>query len=712
MAATSRLDILIRAKDQASGALQRVNQQSNRMASSFNAARGPMIALGGAAAGAVLQFGRLGDEVQKMSIRTGFSTESLSELRFAMEQAGTSIQGFEVGVRRMSGFIEDAKDGLATSTDAMDKLGVSVDDLKGQSPEEAFFTLANAMAGVEDELTKAALAQDVFGRSGTQLLPLLAEGADGIEKLRQEARDLGIVMDQETANKAAKMQDAINSAKQSVNGLAISVGSTLAPGITLIAKLFSELPAPLRAAAVAAGVFFLAMKVGLISLRSAMVSTGIGALIIAVGILAEKFGLLGGTTDEATVSLDRYNSSTKALQEAAGNAGQSLTNTEAAFTALGLASDSAMRALDGYNQEVAIADELTAASIDNWKESAKALDESGARLAIVTDQLSRADTDLVPAIDGVVAAIEREGITLEELKPMIDGLNLSTETLSTLQAAAAVETAKVAKEVTDATTAYEAYAQGLDEIAVGTLQVDTSYQGLGQAIVDAKVAQDELVERFKNGNIIIRTSTEDTVVNLSSKWAAFHKLRQEQEEERLKQMEADAIFKAKIFDAQIANAKKLADAEIAEARRVAGAKIEEEQRVQGIFDTLRGRFKLDQQEALQQSLSGSLTRGEALGNLQSLLELRARTALSTDRRALGADVNLGSAGSLLGIGNNASGSGLDIVSQLGALPSSFEAVIQALARATGQQVQISMAPGAGDMIVAEVVNSQLNGAEL
>jgi hypothetical protein len=56
--------------------------------------------------------------------------------------------------------------------------------------------------------------------------------------------------------------------------------------------------------------------------------------------------------------------------------------------------------------------------------------------------------------------------------------------------------------------------------------------------------------------------------------------------------------------------------------------------------------------------------------------------------------------------------GLDIVSQLGALPSAFEGVIRALARATGQQVQISMAPGAGDMIVAEVVNSQLNGAEL
>jgi hypothetical protein len=145
---------------------------------------------------------------------------------------------------------------------------------------------------------------------------------------------------------------------------------------------------------------------------------------------------------------------------------------------------------------------------------------------------------------------------------------------------------------------------------------------------------------------------------------------------------------------------------------VASAKIEEEQRIQGVYDTLRGRFKLDQQEALQRTLAGSLTSGEAMGNLRSLLELRARTALSTDRRALGADVNLGAAGGILGVGEGFSGTGLDIVSRLGALPSSFEAVIRALARVTGQQVQISMAPGAGDMIVAEVVNSQLNGAEL
>ena len=697
MAATSRLDILIRAKDQASGALKRVNEQSSRMATSFNAARGPMIALGGAAAGAVLQFGRLGDEVQKMSIRTGFSTESLSELRFAMEQAGTSIQGFEVGVRRMSGFIEDAKDGLATSTDAMDKLGVSVDDLKGKSPEEAFFTLANAMAGIEDELTKAALAQDIFGRSGTQLLPLLAEGADGIEKLRQEARDLGIVMDQETANKAAKMQDAINSAKQSMNGLAITVGSALAPAITLLAEAFSVLPAQLRAVAAAAGIFFLAMKVGLINLRQAVVSTGIGALLIAVGLLADKLGFLNGKVEETDKSLQRLNETTRQLQAAAGMAGDSLSDTEASFLALRLASETANSALIGYNKELAVADKLAADASGNWVDLAQALDDQGRKMTIVTDQLNRAESELEPAIDAVVAAIEREGITLEQITPLIDDMNLSVEAQSRLMEAAAVETAKVRKKVLEATNSYEAYAKTIDDGTVATDALAGSVGGLGQAMVDAHDDNVAFTDRVAKGNIIIRTSTEDTVVNLTSKWGAYH-------EKLAAQAEEKAARETSII-------KMLGDLEIAEAKRVAEAKIVQEQRVQGIFNTLRGRFNLAQQEALQRRLAGSLTRDEAFQNLQGLLDLRARTALATDTRTLG-DFSVGAAGGLLGVGANTSGSGLDLISQIGAIPESFRAIIEGLARATGQQVQISMAPGAGDMIVAEVVNSQLNGAEL
>ena len=52
--------------------------------------------------------------------------------------------------------------------------------LQGLSPEQQFQLFANALAGVVDASTRAALAQDVFGRSGTQLLPLFTQGEQGM----------------------------------------------------------------------------------------------------------------------------------------------------------------------------------------------------------------------------------------------------------------------------------------------------------------------------------------------------------------------------------------------------------------------------------------------------------------------------------------------------------------------------------------------------
>lgn len=618
MAATSRLDILIRAKDNASATLKRVNEQSSKMASSFAAARVPLMILGGAASAAVVRFGTLGDEIQKMSLRTGFSTESLSELRFAMEQSGTSIQGFEVGVRRMTGFIEDAKDGLATSTDAMDKLGVSVEDLVGKKPEEAFFILANSMASVEDEVQKAALAQDVFGRSGTQLLPLLAEGAEGVARLRQEARDLGIVFDEETANKAAEMQDSINRAKQSMNAMSIEIGTALSPAISGLATGFARLPSIIQSLTLVAGVFFTAMSVGLISVRSALISTGIGAILVGIGI-----------------AIDQLDKNWNAFVERFGG----ITNH-----LIGMMEQYVNNHIKGFN--------LIAGGLEKL-------------------------TNLLP------------GVNVEFTK-------LSEVTLTRVTKRAE-EAAEALDDIVEEDKTWIRYANAIDQNVVATDALTGSVGGLGQAMVDAHNDSVAFTDRVLNGNIIIRTSTEDTVVNLTSKWGAYH-------EKLAAQAEEKAARETSII-------KMLGDLEIAEAKRVAEAKIVQEQRVQGIFNTLRGRFNLDQQEALQRRLAGSLTRDEAFQNLQGLLDLRARTALSTDTRALG-DFSVGAAGGLLGVGANTSGSGLDLISQIGAIPESFRAIIEGLARATGQQVQISMAPGAGDMIVAEVVNSQLNGAEL
>lgn len=192
-----------------------------------------MAAAGGAilAAGAlsIKTFAEMGDEVQKMALRTGFSTEALSELRHAAELSGTQLGSLEKASKTLSGAILDAGFGLETYVRAFDKIGLSYEDLKRLSPEDQFLAVMEALAGLTDESEKAALAADIFGRAGTQLLPMLANGTEGLSEMRQEAHDLGVVFDQEAANKAAEFNDAMQRMGESVSGVKMVIAGELIP---------------------------------------------------------------------------------------------------------------------------------------------------------------------------------------------------------------------------------------------------------------------------------------------------------------------------------------------------------------------------------------------------------------------------------------------------------------------------------------------------
>jgi len=201
--------------------------------------RGATIAGGlitGLGVASITQFAKMGDEVQKMALRTGFSTEALSELRVAAELSGSSLKGMETGIRRMSKVIVDAKDGLGESVDALDRMGVSVDDLMGKSPEEQFEILTAALADMSDKTEQVATAQEIFGRAGTALLPMLAGGSAALEEMKQKAHEMGVVFDQEAADKAARLADSFTTLKGSLQGVMLAIAEQLAPVVTDVAE--------------------------------------------------------------------------------------------------------------------------------------------------------------------------------------------------------------------------------------------------------------------------------------------------------------------------------------------------------------------------------------------------------------------------------------------------------------------------------------------
>lgn len=200
---------------------------------SVMAAGKQMLASGVAAVGGLLgstkAFARMGDTLQKMSLRTGLSAESLSELGFAAEQSGIDLTMLEAGLRKMQRSIADAASGSQAAQDALAALGLSVKNLTGLSPEEQFKLIADRIARIPDATMRAAAAMELFGRSGTMLLPLMNQGAAGIEALQRQARELGLTISTEDANAAAALTDTLNILWRVLKQGMFVIGSALGP---------------------------------------------------------------------------------------------------------------------------------------------------------------------------------------------------------------------------------------------------------------------------------------------------------------------------------------------------------------------------------------------------------------------------------------------------------------------------------------------------
>ena len=187
-------------------------------------------------AAATKSFMDAGDELAKMRDRTGISVEALSDLKYAADQSGTSLAGMDKAVKKMQVGILDATKGTGGLYESLGALGVNLETLRESTPEEQFLTLARAIARVQDPTMRAALAQKAFGRSGTELLPILAQGEEGMLALFERNKELGLQMSGETADAAVSLGDNLADLQKQVTAMAIQVGAAIAGPLTEFAK--------------------------------------------------------------------------------------------------------------------------------------------------------------------------------------------------------------------------------------------------------------------------------------------------------------------------------------------------------------------------------------------------------------------------------------------------------------------------------------------
>lgn len=211
----------------------------------FSDTLGGLAKAGGIAAGALVAFGAAiavvikttadaGDELRDMALRTGVTVTALSELKHAAELSGASIEELEMGFRKLSAFMMNANQGASSAISTFDTLGIKFKDVFGhlRAADDVFMDAVDALNSLSSETEKVALAQELFGKSGTKLLPLIKEGKLGIAEMREEARKLGITFTELEANQADAFNDALDKASKAVVGLKNAIGKDLLPVFT------------------------------------------------------------------------------------------------------------------------------------------------------------------------------------------------------------------------------------------------------------------------------------------------------------------------------------------------------------------------------------------------------------------------------------------------------------------------------------------------
>ena len=237
-------------KDQLTKSLKGIGKQVEAFGRGVEAVGKKFAMLGGAVTAPMLaataSWAASGAELYRLSQRTGMSAEALSALNFAAEESGGSAEGMTAAVRKMNEALAEGERGSGEMINAFGQLGLSVQQLKSMSPEQQFATMANKISQIKDPAQQTAFAMKLFGRGAMDLMPLLKQGAAGLESYRHQAEEMGLIKNSETVKAAFDLDMAWKRAGGSLNTIKGAVASTLAPMLQRIAQWTTVIAAKVR----------------------------------------------------------------------------------------------------------------------------------------------------------------------------------------------------------------------------------------------------------------------------------------------------------------------------------------------------------------------------------------------------------------------------------------------------------------------------------
>jgi len=164
----------------------------------------------------------------------GTTTTRLQELNYAAKQWDMQPEAVALGLRHLSRVAVQAAQGSAGALRTLSEAGVTAyRDSNGQMlrSDQLMAQVANHFKTMHGDAMKAGLAMQVFGRGGTQLMPMLNRWGAELNKVTAEGRELGYVMGTEAIEASEKFKESTNTVRAVLTGLRNTIGVALMPAI-------------------------------------------------------------------------------------------------------------------------------------------------------------------------------------------------------------------------------------------------------------------------------------------------------------------------------------------------------------------------------------------------------------------------------------------------------------------------------------------------
>ena len=252
------------------------------------------------------RFIELGDALNKMSARTGATVEWLSAMSFGAERSGATIEMLEQAIRKLNKAIAEAQKGNRTLYEVFRRLRIDPNSMQFKSLDAGaqFELVARRLNEVQSQAEKTRLAMALFEEGGVMLLPMLGD----IDRLKQKAKELGIIMTKDQADTAAALLDSWTNVKYQLNAIFMSLGEAIAPALKQVATWMSKMVKPIKSFVDQHRELFMLMAKGLalfLVLGGTIATFGaiLGGIGLALKSIGSMFVLTGGMVKGFAVAI-------------------------------------------------------------------------------------------------------------------------------------------------------------------------------------------------------------------------------------------------------------------------------------------------------------------------------------------------------------------------------------------------------------------------